>query len=134
MSREGIPVLIFTRSLLIMPKPFESVQNYDLGSNPLKNYQLTVTSFPFPSSIGIGLSSTSNSINSPQKSGANLTLTIPLSSLSLLSNFIDHCSTNYPFSYTISWSILLNKCGWESFHSGKNIYAPSLHSSSNISL
>ena len=85
-----MPVLIFTRSLLIMPNPFESVQNSDFGLNPLKNYQLTVTSLPFPSSIGIGLSSTSNSMNSPQKSGANLTLIIPLSSFSLLSNFIDH--------------------------------------------
>jgi hypothetical protein len=49
-----------------MPRPFESVQNSDLGSKSLKNYQFTVTSLLLPSSIGIGFNSTSNSINSPQ--------------------------------------------------------------------
>ena len=86
-----------TNSLLIIPNPFESVQNVDLGSNPLKNCQLIITSFPFPSSTGIGLSSTSNSIISLKCSGENLTFINPLSSFYLFSNLIVHYSMKFPF-------------------------------------
>jgi hypothetical protein len=89
-------VLYLINSLFTIPSPFESVQNVDFGLNPLKNYQLTVTSFPFPSSIGIGFSSTSNSIISSQI-GDFLTLTNPLSSFALFSNLIVHYSTRVPF-------------------------------------
>ena len=88
--------------LLSISSPFESVQRVPLALKLSKNYQLTVTSFPYLSSIGIPLSSTSNSIISYNTLGENLTFIIAFSLLLPPSYIIVHWSILRPFSKVTS--------------------------------